>query len=85
MNTCEKCVFPLSLKGDDYFYLLNNWIHRHEQVMKNAPRDEQSIKHDLVREIEFNPLFEPLCQKQEFQQLIGKLKDILLRGGNKDE
>ena len=85
VNTCEKCVFPLSLKGDDYFYLLNNWIHRHGQVMKNAPRDEQSIKHDLVREIECNPLFEPLSQKQEFQQLIGKLKDILLRGGNKDE
>ncbi len=77
VETCEKCVFPLSLKGDEYFYLFDNWIHRQGQVMTQAPRDEQSIKNDLVREIEFNPVFEPLHNEAAFQQLIKKLKGIL--------
>ena len=77
VESCEKCVFPLSLKGDDYFYLFNNWTHRQGQVMTQAPRDEQSIKHDLVQSIEANPVFEPLHQEDAFQQLLKKLKRIL--------
>jgi transcriptional regulator with XRE-family HTH domain len=77
VDTCEKCVFPLSLKGDEYFYLLNSWIHRHGQIMMQAPRDEQSIKNDLVKEIESNPVFAPLQNEVAYQQLIEKLKRIL--------
>ena len=77
VESCEKCVFPLSLKGDEYFYLFNNWIHRQGQVMTQAPRDEQSIKNDLVREIESNPVFAPLHEEEVFQQLVKKLKRIL--------
>ena len=77
VESCEKCVFPLSLKGDDYFYLFNNWIHRQGQIMTQAPRDEQSIKSDLVREIESNPVFAPLHEEEIFQQLLKKLKRIL--------
>ncbi len=77
VETCEKCVFPLSLKGDEYFYLFDKWIHRQGQLMTQAPRDEQSIKHDLVQTIEANPVFEPLHKEVAFQQLIKKLKSIL--------
>ena len=77
VETCEKCVFPLSLKGDEYFYLLNSWIQRHGQIMRQAPRDDQSIKNDLVREIESNPVFTPLHDQEVFQQLLNKLKRIL--------
>ena len=77
VESCEKCVFPISLKGDEYFYLFDNWIHRQGQVMTQAPRDEQSIKNDLVREIESNPVFAPLHEEEVFQQLLNKLKRIL--------
>ena len=74
VKVCVKMSFPLLVQGDDYFYLLSKWIDREVALAGQAPRDELSIKRDLVATYENNPMFEPLHSHHKFQILMTNLK-----------
>lgn len=74
---CLKLSYPLELKGDDYFYLLDDWFEKNGQILRSAPRDDRSIKEDIVKSIEQNPLFAPLSTNSNFKKLIQTLKEKL--------
>ena len=65
-------IYPLRLKGDDFFDLLDEWID--EFALGAAPpRDEKSIRQSMLDAITNNPAFSPLADKQRFQSVVKKL------------
>ncbi len=77
VKLCKKIQFPIKLKGNSYFYLLSQWIENTSQLSSEAPRDEQSIKRDLVHTIAQNPVFDPLKEQPSYQAMIRHLADYL--------
>lgn len=77
LQTCKKIKFPLLLTGDDYFYLLQQWIDNEQLVMQQAPRDTQSIKRDLLATLEQHPLLAPLLKEPELGILYENVKHYL--------
>ncbi len=77
VRACIQIQFPLTLQGDDYFYLLTDWITK--ELDAQAPRDEQSIKNDLLASA-LLPAFQLLQEDKEYKALIQNLKHHLNMG-----
>ncbi|UOQ44844.1 helix-turn-helix domain-containing protein [Halobacillus salinarum] len=77
VKLCKKIQFPIKLKGNAYFYLLSQWIENTAQLSSEAPRDEQSVKKDLVQTIVQNPAFDSLKKHPSYQAMIRNLADYL--------
>ena len=77
LKACLKMKFPLMLTGDDYFYLVQDWIEGQMNLMKQAPRDEASIKRDLLGSIDQHPLLSTLLQQPELQMLYKNVQHYL--------
>ena len=80
MKICTKIQFPLQLQGDDYFYLLLDWIEREVQLSRQAPRDDMSIKKDLLYSVSKNPVFESLQEDRTFKAMLLNLQHQLQVG-----
>ncbi|MEG0471977.1 MAG: helix-turn-helix transcriptional regulator [Solibacillus sp.] len=76
-KTCSKLKFPLELHGDSYFYKLGDWIEQQERVDKQAPRDNLSIKKDLVASVANNPMFTALQDNAQFKMMMANLQHHL--------
>lgn len=74
---CYRLEFPLRLQGDNYFYLLSDWIEDKIQTCGQAPRDDLSIKKDLVKTMANNPAFESLYGHPTYKSLMSNLKHHL--------
>lgn len=70
VKLCTKIKFPIKLQGNSYFYLLTDWIEKTSVIGGEAPRDEQSIKKDLVLTIWKEPIFASLKESNEFKAMI---------------
>ena len=76
LKACTQIEFPLKLSGGDYFYLLQEWIENEQSLMQQAPRDEQSIKRDLLAALD-NPLLAQLLQDEQLAMLYKNVKHYL--------
>ena len=76
-QVCSALNFPLELNGDAYFYKLGQWIDQQERLDKQAPRDNLSIKKDLVASIANNPLFSTLQDNAHFKIMLMNLQHHL--------
>lgn len=76
-RTCHYLEFPLKLQGDAYFYLLSDWIEDKIQTCGQAPRDDLSIKKDLVKTMVNNPAFECLYEHPTYKSLMNNLRHHL--------
>lgn len=76
-RACEKIEYPIELKGDEYFDLLINWVENTITLGTQAPRDEQSIKKDLVNSILANPTFHVLNDRKDYQECILRLQKLI--------
>ncbi|MEG0385208.1 MAG: helix-turn-helix transcriptional regulator [Solibacillus sp.] len=74
---CSALKFPLELSGDAYFYMLGQWIDQQERVDKQAPRDNLSIKKDLVASVANNPIFSALQDNTQFKMMMTNLQHHL--------
>lgn len=67
-------IYPLQLKGDEYFYLLDQWIE--ELDLGNAlPRSEKIIRKSMADAVINNPAFAVLADDSRFKRIAGKLKN----------
>ena len=72
-------IYPLKIKGDDYFNLLEEWIETLD--LGNAfPRDDKIICQSMVDGVVKNPVFTALSDELQFQRIVEKLKSKLLGG-----
>ena len=76
-KVCSTLKFPLELQGDSYFYKLGDWIDQQERIDKQAPRDNLSIKKDLVTSIANNPMFSVLQDNTQFKMMMANLQHHL--------
>lgn len=74
---CAEIQFPIALHGDDYFYNIEQWIADHIDLGNMAPRDDASIKRDIIATITEHPLFQPLHEKKEFKAIVLNLQHYL--------
>lgn len=73
----KKIEFPISLHGDGFFDLIDEWLARELDLGSNAPRDEQSIKSSLITSITENPIFTPLLGRTDIQAMVKNLQHTL--------
>ena len=72
-------IYPLKLKGDNYFNLLEEWIETLD-LGDSLPRDEKIICQSMVDGVVKNPTFTALSDEPQFQRIAERLKSKLLGG-----
>lgn len=72
-------IYPLKIKGDDYFNLLEEWIDTLD-LGASLPRDEKIICKSMVDGVVRNPAFTVLSAEPQFQRIVEKLRSKLLGG-----
>ena len=72
-------IYPLKLRGDDYFNLLEEWIEMLD-LGASLPRDEKIICKSMVDGVVRNPVFAALSAEPQFQRIVEKLRSKLLGG-----
>ena len=73
----SNLTFPLYLKGDAFFDLLENWMKKEITIGNVPPRDETSIKKDILASVTDHPIFAPLQERQDYKALVLNLKHQL--------
>lgn len=81
LDILEKCanlitsdIYPLKLKADAYFHLLDEWIDTLD--LGNAlPRDEKIVHQSMIDSIVKNPAFAPLAREHRFQKITENLNN----------
>jgi len=67
-------IYPLKLKGDEYFNLIDRWID--ELDLGNAPpRNEKIIRKSMADAVINNPAFSVLADDNRFKRIVDKLKN----------
>lgn len=72
-------IYPLKLRGDDYFNLLGEWIETLD-LGDSLPRDDKIICQSMVDGVVRNPAFTVLSDEPQFQRIVERLKSKLLGG-----
>lgn len=72
-------IYPLKLKEDEYFNLLEAWIESLD-LGNSLPRDEKIIRQSMVEGVTANPAFGALADNPRFQRIVERLKNKLLGG-----
>ncbi len=67
-------IYPLQLKGDEYFYLIDQWIEEFD-LGNSLPRSEKIIRKSMVDGVINNPAFTVLVDEIRFKNILGKLKN----------
>lgn len=68
-------MYPLSLHGDSYFYLIDGWLEELANLDKYPPREEAVIRRSMTQALEENPAFAGLSGEARFQNLVRRLKE----------
>ena len=72
-------IYPLKLKGDAYFNLLEEWIETLD-LGNSLPRNDKIIRQSMVDGVVKNPAFTALSDEPRFQRIVERLKKNLLGG-----
>lgn len=66
-------IYPLHLRGDDYFDLLDEWLDENLSLGEDLPRDESVIRRSMMQAVSENPAFAELKEEPRFRRIIGRL------------
>lgn len=72
VDVCVHDLWPIALRGDAYFNLLEDWLEQLD-LGKNALRNDALIKQSII-ELMDAPFFEPYQEDKEMRNLKKKLK-----------
>ena len=67
-------IYPLQLKGDDYFSLIDEWFEEFD-LGTALPRDEKIVRQSMADGVVNNPVFTALADEPRFQRISEKLKN----------
>ena len=70
-------IYPLRLKGDSYFTLLDDWLEECLPLGCSLPREESLVRSDIVKALTDNPLFASLSGHVRYQHIIRRLEGLL--------
>lgn len=66
-------IYPLSLKGDAFFDLLDRWLDELD-LGKSLPRDEKTVRRSMAEVVVHNPVFSVLSDAPRFKSIVQKLQ-----------
>ncbi|REB08511.1 XRE family transcriptional regulator [Sporosarcina sp. BI001-red] len=72
VDVCIYNLWPIALRGDDYFYLLEDWLEQLD-LGKNSLRNDEIIKQSILEFMEA-PFFETYQRDEEMRALKKKLQ-----------
>ncbi|PID04983.1 MULTISPECIES: helix-turn-helix domain-containing protein [unclassified Sporosarcina] len=72
VDVCVHHLFPLSLRGDEYFDLLEGWLKQLD-LGTHAPRNNEIIKQSILESMDA-PFFDTFKQDDEMQELRQRLR-----------
>ena len=72
-------IYPLKIKGDDYFNLLEEWIETLD-LGNSLPRNDKIICQSMVDGVVKNPAFIVLSDEPRFHRIVERLNNKLLGG-----
>ncbi|NLM57671.1 MAG: helix-turn-helix domain-containing protein [Clostridium sp.] len=67
-------IYPLQLKGDEYFNLIDQWIEELNLGIA-PPRNEKIIRKSIADGVINNPVFSTLADEIRFKRIAEKLKN----------
>lgn len=67
-------IYPLQLKGDDYFNLIGGWFDELD-LGTALPRDEKIVRQSMADGVVNNPAFTALADERRFHRIMKKLKN----------
>jgi transcriptional regulator with XRE-family HTH domain len=73
-NVVTGNIYPLELRGDEFFTLIENWINDFP-IGSHTPRDENLIRESMYRAVADNPIYKDLKENNEFKTLLRRLKN----------
>jgi len=76
-DACCKLTYPLKVHGDEFFDLIDEWLENEAELGTQTPRDEQSIKSDMLNIWTQNPIFAPLQENDDFKAIMVNLRHTL--------
>ena len=68
----DSAIYPLVLKGDDYFDLIDGWLERLE-LGTQMPRNDKTVRQSMVHGVSKNPAFAPLTGNPRYESMLEKL------------
>ena len=71
-DVCINGFFPLSLKADNFFDKLDNFISKNAAP---TPRSEATIKKDMVQHLN-TPIFDSLRENADFKRIARRMSDF---------
>ncbi len=66
-------IYPMRLKGDEYFDLLDDWFEQELSLGEYPPRDETVIRHSMTQAAAENPVFAGLADEPRFRKIVERL------------
>jgi len=81
-ETAKNLIFPITIRGDDFFDLIEEHRCNHEGKLSvdllKLPLDEQSIRRQNVQTVTTSPYLTPLHDHPRYREIVNKLHKILL-------
>lgn len=72
VSLIEMTTFPTELHGDDYFYLVDNWL-KELRLGSQLPRNSTLVEKELIELVIQQPLFKDLEDNSAFKELKNRL------------
>lgn len=66
-------IYPLHLRGDEFFDLLDEWLEENLSLGEDLPRDESVIRRSMMQAVSENPVFAELKEEPRFRRITGRL------------
>lgn len=67
-------IYPIRLRGDAYFDLLDDWFEQELGLGDYPPRDEAIIRHSMTQAVAENPMFAAIADDPRFLDMTERLK-----------
>lgn len=68
-------IYPLHLKGDDYFDRLDEWFREGSRLADYPPRNELTIRRSMTQAVTENPAFAALADDPRFRAVAEQLRN----------
>lgn len=66
-------IYPVRLRGDEYFDLLDGWFEEELSLGEYPPRNEKVIRHSVTQAVAENPVFAGLADEPRFRKILEHL------------
>lgn len=68
-------IYPLHLHGDDFFYLLDEWLEEELVLGTALPRSESIVRESMIKAVVSNPAYDSLADDLRFKRIVKRLKE----------